>query len=90
MRRISFMIILLGVTRAQELPTGTPRYFGMAITEPIKKLNIQAPKKINDHLFDQVTPMSEKHNDIYLLEFVLLHLDNFLFQLLFSSHFLET
>ena len=71
MRRISFMIILLGVTQAQELPTGTPRYFGMAITEPIKKLNIQAPKKINDHLFDQVTPMSEKHNDIYLLEFVL-------------------
>ena len=54
MRRNIFILYLLGIINAQELPYGMPRYFEIEVNEPIKRSAIQIQEGLKNHFFDVI------------------------------------
>jgi len=71
MRRNIFIIYLLGIIKAQELPYGMPHYFELEVNEPIKKMAMEIPGKFQSHLFDNINPTTEGEQHLYYFEIIL-------------------
>ena len=71
MRRNIFILYLLGIINAQELPYGMPRYFEIEVNEPIKRSAIQIQEGLKNHFFDEVNPITEDNQHLYYFEIIL-------------------
>ena len=71
MRRNIFILYLLGIIKAQELPYGMPRYFEIEVNQPIKRSAIQIQEGLKNHFFDEVTPITEDNQHLYYFEIIL-------------------
>ncbi len=71
MRRNIFILYLLGIIKAQELPYGMPRYFEIEVNQPIKRSAIQIQEGLKNHFFDGVNPITEDNQHLYYFEIIL-------------------
>lgn len=71
MRRNIFILYLLGIIKAQELPYGMPRYFEIEVNQPIKRSAIQIQEGLKNHFFDEVNPITEDNQHLYYFEIIL-------------------
>ena len=71
MRRNIFILYLLGIIKAQELPYGMPRYFEIEVNKPIKRSAIQIQEGLKNHFFDEVNPITEDNQHLYYFEIIL-------------------
>ena len=71
MRRNIFILYLLGIIKAQELPYGMPRYFEIEVNQPIKRSAIQIQEGLKNHFFDAVNPITEDNQHLYYFEIIL-------------------
>ena len=71
MRRNIFILYLLGIINAQELPYGMPRYFEIEVNQPIKRSAIQIQEGLKNHFFDEVNPITEDNQHLYYFEIIL-------------------
>ena len=71
MRRNIFILYLLGIIKAQELPYGMPRYFEIEVNQPIKRSAIQIQEGLKNHFFDEVNPITENNQHLYYFEIIL-------------------
>ena len=71
MRQNIFIIYLLGIINAQELPYGMPRYFEIEVNQPIKRSAIQIQEGLKNHFFDEVNPITEDNQHLYYFEIIL-------------------
>ena len=71
MRRNIFILYLLGIIKAQELPYGMPRYFEIEVNQPIKRSAIQIQEGLMNHFFDELNPITEDNQHLYYFEIIL-------------------
>jgi len=71
MRRNIFILYLLGIIKAQELPYGMPRYFEIEVNQPIKRSAIRIQECLKNHFFDEINPIIEGNQHLYYFEIIL-------------------
>ena len=71
MRRNIFILYLLGIIKAQELPYGMPRYFEIEVNQPIKRSAIRIQEGLKNHFFDEINPIIEGNQHLYYFEIIL-------------------
>ncbi len=71
MIRNIFILYLLGIIKAQELPYGMPRYFEIEVNQPIKRSAIRIQEGLKNHFFDEINPIIEGNQHLYYFEIIL-------------------
>ena len=85
MRRNIFILYLLGIIKAQELPYGMPRYFEIEVNQPIKRSAIRIQEGLKNHFFDEINPIIEGNQHLYYFEIILEKDDPIHFEVFDSS-----
>ena len=82
--KLIFLLAYFSIMFAQELPSGTPKYFQLDSIPSIFQINVSGPSSFPRGLIHSIDPISYLNEDIYFLEIQLDDLNSFHFSFLQS------